>query len=538
MPLSLRAKLFLTLLCVSLLAVLVSQGFVRWTFERGLADLAAERQARRLEAIAERLVEVYRSDGGWDRLADDRRLWVRTLAGAPPRLDRDRDRRRHAWPEEPERFGGDEGPGRPPPAGHQGPPRWLRDVLRDRRSEPGAWPPRQVLAGLEAGEPPRALELRLMLLDDNGGIVYGRETLLAGAERRPLLDGEAQIGTLVLLPGPPIRELADLRFRARYSVALWLIGLGVALLTALLAFPLSRRLTRPLADFQRTMRRLGGGDYGARVNATGGDELGRLGRDLNALAEALAQTEQARRQWVADISHELRTPLSLLRADVEAMQDGVRPLDQAALAGLHGDALRLGRLIDDLYELSMTDLGALSYNKAPVHLGELLADELEGFGDTFANAGLQLRLEPTDAASRGNWMLDGDAQRLSQLIRNLLRNSLAYTDRGGDLRVTLTRQSAQLCIDFDDSAPGVPAAALPRLFDRLYRVDSSRSRATGGAGLGLAIARNIVAAHGGSITAAPSPLGGLRIHVELPAEAHSRHKTDPLRAQRVTDHER
>ena len=270
MLLSLRAKLFLTLLCVSLLAVLVSQGFMRWTFERGLADLAAERQAQRLETISERLLEVYRGDGGWDRLAADRRLWIRTLDGAPPRLDR--DRRRHARPE-PERSGGADGPGGPPPADHQGPPRWLRDALRDRRSEPGTWPPRHVLAGLEAGEPPRALELRLMLLDEDGAILYGREALLAGAERRPLLDGEVQIGALALLPGPPIKELADLRFQARYSVSLWLIGLQASrLLTALLAFPLSRRFTQPLADFQRTMRRLGGGDYGARVDATGGDD--------------------------------------------------------------------------------------------------------------------------------------------------------------------------------------------------------------------------------------------------------------------------
>ena len=104
---------------------------------------------------------------------------------------------------------------------------------------------------------------------------------------------------------------------------------------------------------------------------------------------------------MADISHELRTPLSLLRADVEAMQDGVRPLDQAALAGLHDDALRLGRLIDDLYELSMTDLGALSYHKAPVHLGDAAGGRVEGFGDACANAGLQLRLEPTDCRDAG-----------------------------------------------------------------------------------------------------------------------------------------
>jgi two-component system sensor histidine kinase BaeS len=373
---------------------------------------------------------------------------------------------------------------------------------------------------MQVGEPPRALALRLMLLDANGDIVYGRSELLADAERRPLLDDGERIGTLAILPGPSIMERPEVRFREQQSSALWLIVVGVSLLGALLAFPLSTRLTRPVREFQRTTRRLAAGDYEARAKATGRDELGRLGRDLNALAQTLSQTERARRQWVADISHELRTPLSLLRADIEAMQDGVRPLDQAALGHMHADLLRLGRLVDDLYELSMTDLGALSYRKAPVDLAELLRDELASFRTAFDDAGLSVRLHmPGDGSAdhpAGHaWLIDGDAQRLSQLFRNLLRNTLAYTDRGGELRITLSRPGSPLRITFEDSAPGVPEADLGRLFERLYRVDASRSRATGGAGLGLAIARNIVQAHGGRISASPSPLGGLRLVLEL-----------------------
>jgi two-component system sensor histidine kinase BaeS len=513
MHLSLRAKLFLTLLCVSLVTIIVTQGFVRWSFQRGLEALAAERQAQRLDAIAERLVALYRADGGWERLAADKRLWVRTLVGTPEHMAHGPGWR-HAGgaPEDAPAHGR----GQPPREGHRGPPPWVRDALRDRLGAPGTWPPPAVMAHIQAGKLPQTMELRLMLLAADGDIVYGHESLLAGADRQPLRDGDQIIGTLALLPGPPITERAELRFRDRQTIALWVIALGVSLLAALLAFPLSRRLTQPVAAFQRTMRRLATGDYDARVAVQGHDELGRLGRDLNALADALAQTEQARRQWVADISHELRTPLALLRADLEAMQDGVRPLDPAALGSMHADTLRLGRLIDDLYELSMTDLGALSYRRGPVDLWELLADELDGFRGAFAEAGLRLRLQPADAGAAADWMLDGDAQRLSQLFRNLLRNALAYTDAGGELRVTLSREGDRACIDFDDTAPGVPDAALPRLFERLYRVDSSRNRATGGAGLGLAIARNIVAAHGGIIRAAASPLGGLRVHIELP----------------------
>ncbi|WP_082674232.1 ATP-binding protein [Thiohalocapsa sp. ML1] len=505
MQLSLRTKLFLALLCVSLFAVLVTQGFVRWSFQRGLEQLAAERQAQRLDAIAERLVAIHSADGGWQRLAADRRLWVRTLLGAP---ERGWQRRRDGEPDD---------PGAPVhgPRSH-GPPPWLHDALRGRFGGPGdpnAWPPARALERLAAGEPPHPLELRLMLLNAAGDSVYARPELLADAERLPLMDAGAQIGTLAVLPGPPVAELADLRFRERLRLALWLIALGVSLLAALLAFPLSKRLTRPVADFQRTMRRLAAGDYGARVAVQGQDELGRLALDLNALAAALAQTEQARRQWVADISHELRTPLALLRADIEAMQDGVRPLSPAALDALHADTLRLKRLIDDLYELSMTDLGALSYHREPLDLAALLAETLDGHREAFAGVRLGLEL---DVGHARDWTLFADPQRLAQLFRNLLQNSLAYTDAGGELRVGLARVDGRFCIDFHDSAPGVPAAALPHLFERLYRVDSSRNRATGGAGLGLAIARNIVLAHGGDIAAMPSPLGGLCVRIRLP----------------------
>ncbi|NBC11983.1 MAG: HAMP domain-containing protein [Gammaproteobacteria bacterium] len=514
MQVSLRTKLFLILLCVSLGTVIVTQGFVRWSFQRGLERLAAERQAQRLEAIAERLSAIYARDGGWDRLAADKRLWVHTLVGAPP----EGHRRRWVEPDVGDAPAHQDHPGR---HGGRGPRarRPLRELLGDLPAEPGAWPPRRVLARIRAGEPPRPLELRLMLLDAAGDIVYGREALLADAERHPLRDGGGLIGSLAMLPGPPITELADLRFRERQTGALWLIGLGVALLAALLAFPLSKRLTRPVVAFQRSMRRLAAGDYDARVAVAGNDELGRLGRDLNDLAAALAQTEQARRQWAADIAHELRTPLSLLRADVEAMQDGVRPLDHAALDAVHADTLRLGRLIDDLYELSMTDLGALSYRKAPVDLLALLSGELDAFEGAFAEAGIALALSADGADETRDWTVHGDPQRLTQLFGNLLRNTLAYTDRGGELRVRLSRRAGSAHIDFDDTAPGVPAADLPRLFERLYRVDASRSRATGGAGLGLAIARNIVAAHGGAISAVASPLGGLRVQVALPLAA-------------------
>lgn len=493
---SLRAKLFLTLFLTGLLIVAGTHAFVHWSLQRGLEELAAERRQQRLERIGERLIAIHERDGDWQQLRADRRLWISTLFDRGKSDLHEPTRSRH----------------RPP---HQ--PRWLRQT----QDEPGVWPPARALErgdrANESGRPP-PLELRLMLLDAEDSIVYGRAELLdVATERYPLvLDGQP-IGSLALLPGASITELADLRFRERQRGHLWLIALGMALLSALIAVPVSALLTRPVRAFQRTMHRLADGNYSARVDVAGRDELGRLGHDVNALAAALERTEQTRRRWVADISHELRTPVALLRADIEAMQDGVRPLDQNTLASLHDDTQRLARLVDDLYELSMTDVGALSYRKQALDLADLLERELDTFREQFQGAGLCLTLS---RAIQGAASVEGDAQRLSQLIRNLLNNSLRYTDRGGELRVSLSRKAGRITIDFDDSSPGVPADALPRLFERLYRVEGSRSRATGGAGLGLAIARNIVDAHGGTIAAEPSPLGGLRIHIRLPTQPH------------------
>lgn len=483
MTLSIRTKLFLTLLLATTLVVAGMLGFMRWSFQAGLMELAETRRQQRIEGVSDRLVERYLQDGGWERLQEDKRLWITTLLGRGERRFRDGDTHR---------------------------PRWMRRALGER----GVWPPEHVLRPRRPDAPPRPIEMRLMLLDTDGSIVYGRSELLAGTQRYPLeLEGR-RIGELALLPGPSVSDFGEIRFREHHSSMLLLIALGMIVLSAALSFPIAKRLVRPIRDFQTAARELAAGNYQARVGTAGDDELGRLGRDINTLGATLGSNEQARRCWVADISHELRTPLALLRAELEALQDGVRPLDQAAVDSLHGDTLRLGRLVDDLYELSMSDLGALSYRKAETDLLELLTADIDAFRARFEAKGLYLKLESHLSKDP---VLQADEHRLSQLFRNLLHNSLQHTDAHGGLEVTLERKQQDLIVDFRDTAPGVPVEALPRLFERLYRVDGSRSRDRGGAGLGLAICRNIANAHGGGIEARPSPAGGLWIRVKLPS---------------------
>ncbi|HEY5512537.1 MAG TPA: ATP-binding protein, partial [Geomonas sp.] len=280
-----------------------------------------------------------------------------------------------------------------------------------------------------------------------------------------------------------------------------------------LSLPLANRLVLPIRRLAASMHRLASGEFDIRVAVGPLDELGQLARDFNTLALSLENTEQARRRWVADISHELRTPLSILRGEIEAIQDGVRQADSDSMCSLHAEVMRLNRLVDDLYQLSLFDIGALSYRKIDLDLRALLADAVASFRAEFDQKGISLE---ADFPPGSNFFVFADPGRLHQLFDNLLDNALKYTDPGGELSVRLECRGDLATVELADSAPGVAPQELERLFDRLYRVESSRNRALGGAGLGLAICKNIVEAHEGSIRALPSPKGGVLISIELP----------------------
>jgi len=254
--------------------------------------------------------------------------------------------------------------------------------------------------------------------------------------------------------------------------------------------------------------RLAGGNYGTRVDVRSGDELGRLAGDFNRLAETLERNETLRRRFMADVSHELRTPLAVVSAEIEAMEDGVRPV---SLENIKSEVAALSKLVDDLNQLALADVGALAYRKRTVDVVPLVEQAVESYRDRLAARGLNLEAKWNGAAP-----VHGDTDRLLQMFRNLLENSARYTDPGGAVRVAVGREGERVAIDFEDSAPGVPDESLGRLFERFYRVEASRNRANGGAGLGLALCRSIADAHGGDIRAEHSPLGGLRVRVTLP----------------------
>ncbi len=316
----------------------------------------------------------------------------------------------------------------------------------------------------------------------------------------------------------PIERFGDRlaqRFQQRQLITT--LGIAAALLLAagLLGALIARNLLRPVSRLRTGTRALAAGDYRYRLPAMRGDELGELARDFNRLADALERNQQIRQSMTADISHELRTPISTLRAELEAMEDGIRPVDPAAITRLQAQAAQLQRLVDDLYQLSLADAGALDYHFESVDLRDLLQATIERWGQRFSDAGLALDLRLGMQAVP----VQADRTRLAQAIDNLMENALRYTDSPGRVEATVDTRGGNAMLQVDDTPPGVAEADRARLFTRLYRPEGSRSRESGGAGLGLALVERIMTAHHGTIDVTESALGGLRLRITLPLEA-------------------
>lgn len=289
-----------------------------------------------------------------------------------------------------------------------------------------------------------------------------------------------------------------------------LVLLCVALVCARWA---SARWIRLLVEIQTATDRIAAGQFDVRLNDTRSDEIGDVMRNVNRMAYALQQLDESRRQWIADMSHELRTPLSVLRGEIDALADGVRPLNHAAVLSLREDALQLNLLVDDLHLLAMSDLNALPCYFEECDALDILHKTVDRFALRAQQRGLDIALEVTPLAACGvRW----DSHRILQLWANLLDNSLRYTDAPGRVVVKLWLDADQVLMDIYDSAPSVSTQDLARVFEPLYRADVARSRHTGGSGLGLAICHAIVRAHRGSIEARASAMGGLHIHIALP----------------------
>ena len=395
-----------------------------------------------------------------------------------------------------------------------GPPPWK---LEDQRENENGVTHRRG----PPGPPPDEFGKRLRVFDSSGNILFGpplaSRHLEVGAKSRTILADGKTIGTVRLLPRGPTPRTIDARFiRSQYTgIAIAIVALIV--LSALFSWLIAKAGARRIDDLKRTTHALANGELDARVEVEGTDEIAALGEDVNAMAHSLERLENTRRQWLAEISHELRTPLTVLKGELEALKDGVRPIGREAVLSLSEETERLNLLIEDLHFLAMSDLDAAPSNFETLDAIEVIDRMATRFEPSVSAAGLTLEVDyahPSALAVR--W----DRHRVEQLLGNLITNSIRYTDAPGRIRLGLSRIGNIVAITVEDSAPGIPQQDREGIFEPLRRLEAARDRETGGSGLGLSVARAIAHAHGGKIEAGESYLGGLKIVVTLPVEAH------------------
>lgn len=466
-------------------ALVVVAVITRVSLNRGFRDFLNTQETVVLETMAPVLVNVFEDQGSWQFLRTNPQSWQRIWRNSvlqqdagPPRSPRQRQGR---------------------PRDHRPPP--LPSVAAD---DPQA---------MRRMRPPGQGQLRerLFLLDKALQRVAGARVDAAESLELQAIEVEGNVvGWIGFTPmGKVLSPEAERFFRGQVRITA--ISLVIALFaSAGLAFLLARNLSRPVRELEETVKHLSRGNYDTRAIVSSPEEIGRLAAHVNQLAATLEKNRTARQRWMADIAHELRTPVAVLKGEIEAVSDGVRTADEQTAKSLQEEVEQLSKLIDDLQTLALSDAGALNIHKEKVSLDSLIQQCAAPYQKRLQERNIEL-----DIRASGN-EISADPQRLRQLLQNLMENTCRYVVQGGTVRIQVTPQTSGCELVIEDSGPGLDEEQISLLFERFYRVDESRSRASGGTGLGLSICKNIVEAHGGTIQAERSSLGGLKIRIELP----------------------
>lgn len=366
-----------------------------------------------------------------------------------------------------------------------------------------------------------------LLADAQGRIVYDSAGERAGqaltadeqASAAAIPSGGGNVGYLVMTAGGPLGPGAQ-TFLDQLRTTLVVAALAASALGVLLGLVISRTLTAPLGEVAQAARAFAARQWDRRVAVRGAEEIADVGRAFNLMADSLERAESLRRNLIADIAHELGTPLTVIQGNLRAMLDGVYPLEQQEISTLYDETRLLARLVDDLRELALADAGQLPLRPQVVDLSEMLRAAAE----RFAMAAETQNVEIVVAGESALPPVSADADRVAQVLRNLLANALRHTPASG--RITLQGESVgaggaspSVRVSIVDTGTGIAAEDLPHVFERFYRGDRSRARSSGGAGLGLAIARAWVNAMGGEIGVESTPGRGSRFWFTLPVAA-------------------
>lgn len=384
---------------------------------------------------------------------------------------------------------------------------------------------------------PRPPDQRVIIITTQGQVVVdtGRARRrqstpnLSVSQGRPIVVNGSTIGTLYTVyplgirsggnlgsplgPQPLGLSPSDRAFLAQVNQSLLVAAIAAIGAALILGILLARQIIRPLRQLTQVAQRIAHGHFDERIQVTGQDEVAQLGEAFNQMAESLQRTENARRQLVADVAHELRTPLMVINTTVEAMEDGVLPPDKTNLATIRDEIASLSRLVADLRDLSLGDVGQFPLEREPVDLTDVLDSVRSAFVTAAASRRISLSV---DATTELPWVI-GDENRLRQCLRNLVDNALRHTPAGGHVTLRGRVEGNAAMIEVTDTGEGIAAEHLPHIFERFFRADQSRNRRSGGTGLGLAIVQQIVRAHGGTIdVSSGGPGRGATFTIRLP----------------------
>ena len=373
-----------------------------------------------------------------------------------------------------------------------------------------------------AGDPAAATRgERVVLADVTGTVVADSEGAATGSVlgeeaarfSLPIVVDGRHVGTVALVT-PLQRGLVTLEaeFLRRVTVSTLLGAVLAALLGAALASTFSRQISAPLGELARAAGRVARRDFSVPIQAEPEGEIGDVARAFNLMQDSLRASEDARHKLMADVAHELRTPLAVLRGNLESLQEGVAEATPEMIVSLHDEVMRLSRIVQDLLNLGQMESGGFPLHLEPTQVGEVITRVASVFGPEAESRGIRLKAE----VEPGLPVVQADPDRMAQVLVNLLGNAMRHTPDGGVVAVSARRHDGGVAVSVRDTGPGIAEEDLPHVFDRFYRTDEARDRAAGGAGLGLAIAKGIVEAHGGRIWAESAPGQGATFTFTLP----------------------
>ena len=482
----------------SLILVTVLVSLMQWSIDKGMIEYVISKEVETLKPVLSKLADEYEIDNSWRSMVGKNhkfgQLIHQKLAGNDFEIEK------NARP--PRKQGFKKQAHRPPHLADRRPP----TSLPDNNNRP-PFPPQR--------------EAHYALLDSKEVLIAGSYPVKLEYTKTPIELNNQVIGFVAISKRNELTQGYEVDFIEQQQKYLWLIALIVMLLVALLTLPLARHIVEPIKLITRGMHKLTQGDYQQSIDLKRQDELSELSRDFNELALTLTKNESARKRWLANISHELRTPVAILRGELEAMLDKVRPLTLSNIASAHDEVKHLQHLIDDLNQLTSADIGGMGYRKHAEELVSLFQNEAGKYRGYLADAGITLLLDL--AVDEAN--IYADKTRLYQLFENIINNCIKYSG-ASELKVSLTvdktveqlteNDKGTVTLTIEDNGIGVDETHLAHLFEYLYRVEDSRNRETGGFGLGLSICQHIVIAHQGEINATASSLGGLALIITLP----------------------